>query len=60
MIMKEIMFNFGIIILAITYCLFVHSFIKVPKFEDGGNIKLRNNLFILLLTEMIVIALINV
>jgi hypothetical protein len=58
--MKEIMFNFGIVILAITYCLFVHSFIKVPKLDDGSDKKLRNKLFVLLLTEILVITLIKV
>ena len=52
--MKEIMFNFGIILMAITYCLFVHTVVKVPNIE--GRKKTINILFTLLLIEMMIMS----
>ena len=53
-IMKEIMFNFGVIVMAITYCLFVHTVVKLPNTE--GRKKMINILFTLLLIEMMVMS----
>lgn len=52
--MKEIMFNFGVIMMAITYCLFVHTVVKLPNTE--GRKKMINILFTLLLIEMMVMS----
>jgi len=48
------MFNFGVIILAITYCLFIHTVVKIPKTE--GRKKMINTLFTIMLIEMILIS----
>lgn len=52
--MKEIMFNFGIVILAITFCLFIHTVVKMPNTESRP--KMINNLFTLLLIEMVIMS----
>jgi hypothetical protein len=57
--MKEIMFNFGIVIMFLTYCLLVHSLIKKPDFGGMQN-KLRDKLFVLLLCEMLIMIIFRV
>ena len=52
--MKDLMFNFGVIILAITYCLFIHTVVKLPNTE--GRKKTINTLFTILLIEMILMS----
>jgi len=54
--MKEIMFKFGIVIILITYCLFIHNVIKSSRYGINER-KLTNTLFTLLLIEMLVVGL---
>jgi hypothetical protein len=54
--MKEIMFNFGVVMIFITYCLFVHSVIKNSRYGINDR-KLSERLFIALLIEMFITAL---
>ena len=53
--MKDIMFSVITGVMLITYCLLVHSVIKVPNLVNDEK-KLRDKLFVLLLCEMIIIC----
>jgi hypothetical protein len=52
------MFSIGIVIMLLTYCMLIHSAIKVPNL--GDNNKLKDKLFILLLCEMIIMCIFRI
>jgi len=54
--MKEIIFKFGIGIIFITYCLFIHNVVKNSRYGINER-KLTDTLFTLLLIEMVVVGL---
>jgi len=53
------MFSIGIVIMLLTYCMLIHSTIKVPNLGENNN-KLKDKLFILLLCEMIIMCIFRV
>jgi hypothetical protein len=55
--MTEIMFNFGLVIIFLTYCLFVHIVVKNARY-DIFNKKLNVGLSLLLVCEMLILWLI--
>jgi hypothetical protein len=54
--MKDIIFKFGIGIIFITYCIFVHSVVKNARYGINDR-KVSERLFITLLVEMFILGL---
>ncbi len=54
--MKEIIFNFGIVIILITYCLLIHNVVKNSRYGVNEK-KLTDILFTIFLLEMLLVGL---
>jgi Flp pilus assembly protein protease CpaA len=54
--MKDLIFKFGIGIIFITYCIFVHSVVKNARYGINDR-TVSERLFITLLVEMFILAL---
>ncbi len=54
--MKETIFKFGIVIIFLTYCIFVHNVVKRARYGIHDR-KISDGLFITMLIEMIILAL---